>query len=73
MNLFSDTEESLSPRESWIRKHGILCRDCGEDHKLGRWEARLRGVNEYAPTRDEALAALAARLWKEFQIKPWNA
>ena len=70
--LFGDMEETLSPKERWMRDNAVkawVTAPDGEDFKhkasSGRHEATGR-------SRDEALAKLAQILWAKENIRLWD-
>lgn len=77
-DLFDKMPESLSPREEWVREHGVRTRErnLSQEGYADDWpreiEACALSQSVTAPTRDEALAKLAQRLWTHHGVKPWN-
>lgn len=66
-----DSAETLSPRLSWMRKHGMQTMRCelSNDEDFQEWMASITyGMFAYGDTEDEALSALASKLG----IKMWN-
>ena len=70
--LFEIEEESLSPREKWIRKHDITVGTVqigGATNHL----AAYKDLAESALTKDEALHRLATKMAHFHSIEWWGA
>ena len=73
MELLPNMPESLSPREKWCRKNGVLIEQtAGDQQSLGEFKASGRGKVAYGKTEKEAGDVLAYRLWTQLKIKHWN-
>lgn len=71
-NLLGDMEESLSPREKWIRSNAVKVFQTGGDHEEPKWKAVSGNYEAVGPTDDEAVERLAQVLWAKKKIKTWN-
>lgn len=73
--LFDNTEETLSPKEEWVKKHNVTCTVRALNGGGDEWVAAF-GYQQATSTegRDDALRRLAQRLWltSEGRIKPWG-
>lgn len=66
--LFGDMEETLSPKEKWIRNNAVkVWQTEGGQHKAASGNYQAIGGSE-----DEAVARLAHILWTKKEIKIWN-
>ena len=85
-DLFAGMEESLSPREKWLREHNVHTHHAEHEEEpwtavslpggydsVGEWMAENgdEGV-EYGMTREEAINKLAQRLFAECGVKHWS-
>ena len=66
-DLFNETEETLSPREKWMKLHGVSASQVGE-----LWGATDGRETATADTKDEAIADLARKLSDNYGIPPWR-
>ena len=71
--LFGDMDETLSPREKWMRKHSVKAfLSEGSDQLQGQFKA-ISGKHEgIGHSQDEAIARLAHILWIKENIKMWS-
>jgi hypothetical protein len=72
MDLFNDMEESLSPKEKWMRRNSVEVLATEDDHGP-KWIAQATGRSGVSREgRDDAIKRLAHRMWVDAGIKPWN-
>jgi len=72
LELFGDMEETLSPREKWMRDNAVKAwvtegHDKPLEHKASSGKHEATGGS-----RDEVLARLAHILWSKEKIKIWT-
>lgn len=72
IELFSNIEESLSPRLYWILRHKIIRRTYVDDKGKQIHVAEAYGIRVDSETEDDALCKLACatgiKLWNEEEI-----
>jgi hypothetical protein len=72
-DMFAGMEESLSPRERWVKNHGVTV-SATEDEHGPKWTASLEGKGAVISreSREDALKRLAQWMWINLAVKPWN-
>tara|TARA_Y100000590_G_scaffold35002_1_gene38068 strand:- start:1473 stop:1691 length:219 start_codon:yes stop_codon:yes gene_type:complete len=68
--MFPDMEETLSPRQKWIRNNAVKSFELeGED---GKYKAVSGDFSAIGDDEDQAILRLAQTLWIRKQIKTWE-
>tara|TARA_Y100000004_G_scaffold163843_1_gene193530 strand:- start:7 stop:243 length:237 start_codon:yes stop_codon:yes gene_type:complete len=71
--LFGDMEETLSPKERWMRDNSVkVWVTTGHDQLQGKHKASNGKHEAIGGSKDEAVARLAHILWAKENIKLWN-
>ena len=72
-DLFGDMEETLSPKERWMRDNAVkVWLTEGHDQLQGQHKATSGKHEAIGGSQDEAVARLAPILWTKEKIKIWN-
>ena len=71
--LFGDMEETLSPKEKWMRDNAVKVWPYRRPGQLQGQHKATSGEHEaIGGSEDEAVARLAHILWTKENIKLWN-
>ena len=70
--LFGDMDETLSPRERWMRNNAVKDWVTAPDGEAPTHKASSGKHEATGGSRDEALARLAHILWIKENIKLWS-
>lgn len=68
--MFPDMEETLSPRQKWIRKNAV--KSFALEGKEGKYKAVSGDFSAIGDDEDQAILRLAQTLWIRKQIKTWE-
>ena len=71
--LFGDMEETLSPREKWMRANAVkVWITAGHDKLQGQHKATSGKHEAIGGSQDEAIVRLANILWEKENVKIWS-